>query len=131
MGRERWTTRLTVESCLWLDIESFRRAGTVPSSRLGISGELVWETPSGDFLGRLDYVTQTTLETRCHQTARLRIACRFAVFEVETSHSRERGMHRSGWATSARQADSPGFFVSRLPKSRSNRAISNRGIYLL
>jgi hypothetical protein len=27
MGRPRWTTRRTVESCLALDVASFRRAG--------------------------------------------------------------------------------------------------------
>lgn len=76
MGRDRWTTRLTVESCLSLGIESFRRAGTVPSSQLGISGEVIWKTPSGDFLGRLDYATQTTLEaTKIHIREQIRMLC--------------------------------------------------------
>ncbi len=76
MGRERWTNRLTVESCLSLDIESFRRAGTVPSSQLGVSGEVVWTMPSGAFLGRLDYATQTTLAgTKIHVREQTRMLC--------------------------------------------------------
>jgi hypothetical protein len=76
MGRERWTNRLTVESCLSLDIESFRRAGTVPSSQLGVSGEVVWKTLSGDFLGWLDYATQTTLAgTKIHVREQVRMLC--------------------------------------------------------
>ena len=60
VGRPRWTTRLTVEDCLPLDIESFRHAGTIPSTQLGASGEMFWTSPSGIPLGGLDYVTQTT-----------------------------------------------------------------------
>jgi hypothetical protein len=76
MGRERWTTRLTVESCLALDIESFRHSGTVPSSQLGVCGEVVWKTPLGDFLGRLDYATQTTLAgTKIHIHEQVRMLC--------------------------------------------------------
>ena len=76
MGRDRCTTRLTVESCLFLSVEFFRHAGTVPSSQLGLSGEAVWKTPSGDVFGRLDYATQTTLEaTTVHIREQTRMLC--------------------------------------------------------
>lgn len=57
MGRKRWTNRLTVDDCLSLDVESFRRAGMIPSISRGLSGTLTWTHCSGAFLGRLDYVT--------------------------------------------------------------------------
>jgi hypothetical protein len=55
MGRSRWTTRLNVESCLDLDVASFRRDGIIPTGPLGMADEVTWTLPSGVILGRLAY----------------------------------------------------------------------------
>jgi hypothetical protein len=55
MGREPWTDRLTVEDCLCLDVNSFRRAGTFASPSFG---SLWWTSPLGVELGRVEYATQ-------------------------------------------------------------------------
>jgi hypothetical protein len=62
MGRSRWTMQRTVESCLALDVASFRRDGLIPTGPLGMADEVTWRLPSGVVLGRLRYVTLTAWE---------------------------------------------------------------------
>ena len=54
MGRHRWTSRLTVEDCLPLDVRLFSRTGTFgyPS---GTTGSMSWISPYGVQLGRVEY----------------------------------------------------------------------------
>jgi hypothetical protein len=59
MGRPRWTTRRTVESCLDLDVGSFRRDGLVPTGPFGMTDEVTWTNSSGAVLGRLKYAILT------------------------------------------------------------------------
>jgi hypothetical protein len=61
MGRPRWTTRRTVESCLSLDVGSFRLDGLIPTGLLGKADEITWTHPSGTVLGRLKYAILTTV----------------------------------------------------------------------
>lgn len=58
MGRKSWTSRLTVEQCLSLIVELFRRAGTL-SSPAGTTGTLTWtNSMTGAELGRIEYALQ-------------------------------------------------------------------------
>ncbi len=81
MGRERWTNRLTVESCLPLDVEVFRRAGMIPTGPLGMADELTWTLPSGAVLGWLRYVTLTD----CEGTTTFRIPEQYARLRSQLS----------------------------------------------
>jgi hypothetical protein len=55
MGRDRWTTRLTVEDCaIYLDVEAYRRAGTFDCAP-GTTGTISWTSPSGERLGEIEY----------------------------------------------------------------------------
>jgi len=60
VGRDRWTTRLTVEQCpIFLDVQVFRRSGALKESP-GLPRELTWKTSeNGATVGHLRYrVTQ-------------------------------------------------------------------------
>ncbi len=53
MGRPSWTTRLTVEDCLPLAVESFRRSGTWKCAS-GTTGTTTWTSSQG-LVGKVDY----------------------------------------------------------------------------
>ncbi len=54
MGRQRWTSRLTVEDCpLRLCVAAFHRAGTFACSP-GTISTLKWTGPGDEWLGRLE-----------------------------------------------------------------------------
>jgi hypothetical protein len=58
MGRQPWTSRLTVEDCLPLEVGSFRRAGVFdpPAKTVCTTG---WTDAYGGWLGAIEYwVTQ-------------------------------------------------------------------------
>src|SRR5579864_7503350 len=56
MGRRPWTTRLTVEDCLPLTVESFHRARTWECIS-GATGTASWTSSQG-VLGKVDYTMQ-------------------------------------------------------------------------
>jgi hypothetical protein len=95
MGRPRWTTRLTVESCLALDVADFRRAGMIPTGPLGKADEMTWRYPSGVVFGRLHYATLTDSECTAiyirEQTTRLQSAItEIPEQRIELTASRQR-----------------------------------------
>lgn len=59
MGRPRWSSRLTVEDCLAMTVESFRRAGTWDCAS-GTTGTVIWASsvpPS-----KVDYVIRKSAD---------------------------------------------------------------------
>ena len=75
MGRSRWTNRLTVESCLDLDVASSRRDGIIPTGPLGMADEVTWTLPSGVILGRLAYAILTDWQAQRSTSKSKRPGC--------------------------------------------------------
>ena len=57
MGRQRWTSRLTVEQCLPLTVESFR-GSRIWASPTGTVGAISWSDSQGLPLGKIEYSVQ-------------------------------------------------------------------------
>src|SRR4051794_22024053 len=58
MGRGSWSSRRTVEDCLAIPVEAFRRWGILDSPS-GTAGTITWTTSrTGDEVGQIDYVLQ-------------------------------------------------------------------------
>ena len=54
MGRHRWTSRLTVQDCLPLDVEKFRQAGPALANASAARGTMFWSR-DGAFVGTIRY----------------------------------------------------------------------------
>jgi hypothetical protein len=54
VGRPRWTDRLTVEECRWIDVEAMRRDGVLLST-MGTRWWVVWKDPEGKTEATLGY----------------------------------------------------------------------------
>jgi hypothetical protein len=52
--RHRWTSRLTVDDCLPLDVETFHRAGPALANAFAASGTMFW-TRDGNVIGSIGY----------------------------------------------------------------------------
>lgn len=73
MGRPRWSSRLTVEQCLPLTVESYHRARTWECTS-GATGTTSWTSSQG-FLGKAGYTIQNDTDGLAiripHQYARI------------------------------------------------------------
>jgi hypothetical protein len=58
VGRPRWSSRLTVEQCLPLTVESFHRSRTWDCTS-GSIGTASWASPDGLPLGKIEYAVRT------------------------------------------------------------------------